>query len=336
MHENYSVDAQELKSWRSRLFAHLRNLFSGNQTGQGTTDSGTMDRRTALKLMGSLAAGAVLVGATATSADAQVIEPGSGRFDIEDFTPDILQNYLLLRKIISESSELLAQHPALFYPVGSEIALPDSFFDNIDMLDLQLFEGQLVAKIALEPLQQMLQNARDHLLSPKIISGYRSYEFQKDTVYEPELLKVKGELQSQQANTGLSETELALEAEKIVSRYSSKQGHSQHHLGVAFDIVDGDHSSFDYAREHWDVGWYSWLRAHAHEYGFVLSYPRGIDNDTAKRDSGYTSSEPWHVRFVGKPLAQYLHQQDYLSADTTITAQSVLFTLHSMSQYGYK
>ena len=336
MHENHWTDGQESKPWRSRLFTRLRNFFLSNQVSQGITDSGTMDRRTALKYIGSFVAGAVLVGATATSADAQVIKPGNERFKIEDYAPDVVKNYLLLRKIITESTELLLQHPALFYPVGSQMALPDSFFDTIDTLDLQLIEGQLGAKIALEPLQQMLQSARDHFLSPKVISGYRSYEYQRDNVYEPELLSVKGMLRAQQKNAGLSEAEITAKAEKIVSQYGSKQGFSQHHLGTALDIVDEHHSGFDDARDHWNDGWYGWLRTHAHEYGFVLSYPRGKDNQTAKLNSGYTSSEPWHVRFVGKPLAQYLYQQDYLSADTTITTQSVLISLHAISQYGHK
>ena len=45
-----------------------------------------------------------------------------------------------------------------------------------------------------------------------------------------------------------------------------------------------------------------WLAAHAHEYGFILRYPKGKESIT-----GY-QYEPWHFRYVGRELAGALHQ----------------------------
>ena len=45
-----------------------------------------------------------------------------------------------------------------------------------------------------------------------------------------------------------------------------------------------------------------WLAAHAHEYGFILRYPKGKEKIT-----GY-QYEPWHFRYVGRELAGALHQ----------------------------
>ena len=46
---------------------------------------------------------------------------------------------------------------------------------------------------------------------------------------------------------------------------------------------------------------YAWLAAHAHEYGFTLSYPR---NNT------HFVFEPWHWRYVGRELAKKLHDKN--------------------------
>jgi D-alanyl-D-alanine carboxypeptidase len=48
------------------------------------------------------------------------------------------------------------------------------------------------------------------------------------------------------------------------------------------------------------------LYAHAHEYGFVISYP---ENKQAL--TGY-SFEPWHIRYVGVTMATELFNRGYL------------------------
>ncbi len=71
-------------------------------------------------------------------------------------------------------------------------------------------------------------------------------------------------------------------------------GQSEHQTGLVVDVDDGtwDHTvkqSFD------QTAAYQWLDAHAHEYGFILSYPKDKEDIT-----GYMY-EPWHYRFVGSP-----------------------------------
>ena len=43
-----------------------------------------------------------------------------------------------------------------------------------------------------------------------------------------------------------------------------------------------------------------WLAANAHRFGFVISYPAGKEAIT-----GYIY-EPWHIRYVGVPLAEQI------------------------------
>jgi len=80
-------------------------------------------------------------------------------------------------------------------------------------------------------------------------------------------------------------------------RTSARPGHSEHQLGTAIDFGDGIAAPWEYA------DWArtpqgAWLAAHAVEFGFVLSFPKG------KTDVTCYDYEPWHYRYVGKELAR--------------------------------
>lgn len=84
---------------------------------------------------------------------------------------------------------------------------------------------------------------------------------------------------------------------KGANAFSADQGYSEHQLGTTIDFTTktsgGALVGFDKTPA------YVWLQAHAHEYGFVLSYPKG---------NAYYMYEPWHWRYVGIPLASRLAQ----------------------------
>lgn len=73
---------------------------------------------------------------------------------------------------------------------------------------------------------------------------------------------------------------------------SARPGHSEHQLGLAIDVNSAEYS---FAKTKEGI----WLAAHCAEYGFILRYP----SFDAQRSTGY-SYEPWHIRYVGKPLAR--------------------------------
>lgn len=79
--------------------------------------------------------------------------------------------------------------------------------------------------------------------------------------------------------------------------FSADQGYSEHQLGTTLDFttegLGGGLTGFQ------NTAAYTWLKEHAHEYGFVLSYP---ENNT------HYIYEPWHWRFVGVDLAKDLHR----------------------------
>jgi D-alanyl-D-alanine carboxypeptidase len=79
-------------------------------------------------------------------------------------------------------------------------------------------------------------------------------------------------------------------------------GCSEHEAGLAMDIAAPGNGKFttDPGFEH--SAEYKWLRAHAHEYGFILRYPK---DKTALTQITY---EPWHWRYVGKGPATQMRQ----------------------------
>lgn len=75
--------------------------------------------------------------------------------------------------------------------------------------------------------------------------------------------------------------------------YVAKPGQSEHQAGLAVDVTSksGSGTNFDRTKE------FTWLRANAHKYGFILRYPEG---KTAITGFNY---EPWHYRYVGPTVA---------------------------------
>ena len=122
---------------------------------------------------------------------------------------------------------------------------------------------------------QMKAAAAKEGLSLYISSGFRSYDTQ-DVIYNRYV-----------ANDGKANAD----------RYSARPGHSEHQTGLAIDL-NGVSDSFG------DTAEGKWVAAHAHEYGFILRYPKGKEAQT-----GYMY-EPWHIRYVGVEVATKIFESD--------------------------
>ncbi len=87
-------------------------------------------------------------------------------------------------------------------------------------------------------------------------------------------------------------------------RISSRPNHSDHQTGLCIDVVEnnGAMDGVNYCQEFETTRSAQWLFAHAHEYGFILRYPKGKEEIT-----GY-NYEPWHYRFIGQEHATKLHE----------------------------
>ena len=113
------------------------------------------------------------------------------------------------------------------------------------------------------------------------ISGYRSYERQAQIVADR--LREAGPVH--------------------VGKYIAPAGGSEHQTGLSLD-VSCEASGLDLVDGFADTQEGKWLKRYAPLYGFILRYPRHKEKIT-----GY-AWEPWHIRYVTKPLSMYLTKTD--------------------------
>lgn len=136
------------------------------------------------------------------------------------------------------------------------------------------FEQQRVTEDVLPHLLALIEAAaaEGHVIA--VVSSYRSFETQRNT------------FQYHVDEYGLEQA----------SRVSARPGHSEHQLGTTVDFSSAavGHELVE-AFGRTPEG--RWLAEHAHEYGFILSYPQGMEEVT-----GYIY-EPWHFRWVGREVA---------------------------------
>lgn len=129
--------------------------------------------------------------------------------------------------------------------------------------------------------QQLQQDALKEKIFIIVDSGYRSYEYQK-RIYE-KTVQEKG-----------------LEYAK---QFVAPPGASEHQTGLAIDIAairNGNYSDDIQEGDKESI----WMNNNSYKYGFILRYSKKKEEIT-----GY-SFEPWHYRYVGIPLANFLYQND--------------------------
>lgn len=136
-------------------------------------------------------------------------------------------------------------------------------------------------RTARNQLNQLIQDARNDGLDIVFRSGYRSYEEQEQ----------------------LYKDYVARDGEEAANQYSAKPGKSEHQTGLAFD-VGSNKATDDFRKSFGNTNEGKWIKKHAHKYGFIVRYPNGKENIT-----GY-QYEPWHLRYVGKDLANEINKQN--------------------------
>lgn len=161
--------------------------------------------------------------------------------------------------------------------VNGDNPLPDDF----TVSTVEVSSGELVDERILQPLDEMFTAARAAGYAPFVRSGFRTRAEQEQILQE--------RIAAYQAE-GMS----AALAEREARTWVAAPGTSEHELGLAVDIND----------QNGDENLYSWLDAHAHEFGFIQRYPPEKSSITG------ISHEPWHYRYVGVEVATTIWQND--------------------------
>lgn len=138
-------------------------------------------------------------------------------------------------------------------------------------------------------LSRLFSEAEKNGFRFTLVSGYRSIAYQKN-LFDQSVQRHR--------DAGYS----LEQAQNMTLSYSQMPGSSEHHTGLAVDIID---TAFLNDRQdlYDDVDQLisqQWLINHAVDYGFILRYPKTKVNWTG------INYEPWHFRFVGQENAIYM------------------------------
>lgn len=151
-------------------------------------------------------------------------------------------------------------------------------------------DGRLqIQEIVYEDLVDMLEAGEEAGHTYWIASAYRSRERQEELM-EAEIEK--------NMRKGLSREEARKKSEETLM----EPGCSEHETGLALDILVSENVTMDIHQA--EEPGNQWLCEHAWEYGFVLRYPE------EKTDLTGINYEPWHFRYVGKEMAEYMQRED--------------------------
>lgn len=150
----------------------------------------------------------------------------------------------------------------------------------------QLSDGLQVDKRCYSDLQAMLNACTGAGLVPRLESAYRDWAQQNER-FDQEMARLVAE--------GMNHAQ----AEKETAKTVAEAGCSEHHLGLAVDIIDTREWSLEQSQE--DLPAQQWLMKNCWKYGFILRYPDD------KIDITGIIYEPWHYRYVGLELAEELH-----------------------------
>lgn len=161
-------------------------------------------------------------------------------------------------------------------------------------------------------LSRLFSEAEKNGFRFTLVSGYRSIAYQKN-LFDQSVQRHR-------------DADYSLEqAQNMTLSYSQMPGSSEHHTGLAVDIID---TAFLNDRQdlYDDVDQLisqQWLINHAVDYGFILRYPKTKVNWTG------INYEPWHFRFVGQENAIYMTKnglslEEYIE-DLTTNSKSHLW-----------
>ena len=164
------------------------------------------------------------------------------------------------------------------HPLGSS-------YKADDMVTLSRYDSSVgsaethqMRALAAEALEKLMDGAEEAGYTIVLRTGYRSYDYQ----------------------ASLYNNYVANHGEAEANKFSAKPGESEHQTGWCCDVgIPGVYlTSFTGTDEA------EWLAAHAHEYGFILRYPKEKEDIT-----GYIY-ESWHIRYVGEECAAEIYKDN--------------------------
>lgn len=161
--------------------------------------------------------------------------------------------------------------------VDTERALPDGYappdLENISEAGFAFTPGLALRGLVMPDLRAMREAAAANGTPIAVLAAFRSSTQQADL-----FARRVDEMGSSEAGSRVA-----------------RPGHSEHQLGTTLDVTTAGATDVDQAWGASPAG--QWVASHAHEYGFLISYPASAEQRTCY------DFEPWHLRYVGRELS---------------------------------
>lgn len=161
-------------------------------------------------------------------------------------------------------------------------------------LDIELEEvnGYKFDKRVAGKVRELMAAAKAEGINLALVSGYRTMDRSR-LLYNNKIAEYKA--------MGYDDATARVEAAKWVA----PPGTSEHHSGLAMDIVSADYYTkySDLVEEFENEPEAVWLKANCARFGFILRFPKD------KTDITGINFEPWHFRYVGEEHAAVIMEQ---------------------------
>lgn len=218
------------------------------------------------------------------------------------------QYYLKPSGVMARGEQVIDGVKYFFTSSGQQILLvnrwnpvPEGYSPELVEISLQYsVEGSQVDAVCYDALLEMLKDCNKEAPRVCVVSSFRTNDYQTKSY-------------NRKVNSYISQGYSQEEAEEKAATSIAVPGTSEHQLGLAVDIIDTRLWELD--EEQANLPAQKWLMENCWRYGFILRYPEG------KIDVTGIIYEPWHYRYVGKEVAQEIHQsgltlEEYLQSIT--------------------
>ncbi|WP_044896282.1 M15 family metallopeptidase [Bacillus alveayuensis] len=207
----------------------------------------------------------------------------------EQMDPNFLLEAQYFNEIKMVNGEAIIQNPDnVLVLVNKEFTLPSDYIPNdLTIPNVPFSFGDLdlpkryMRKEAAKALEQLFAAASKNGINLYGVSAYRPYEHQQ-SLFNQEVSK-----------KGKEEAALAV----------AEAGHSEHQTGLSIDVTS-ESVQFQITEKFGETAEGKWLAEHAHEFGFIIRYPKGKEQITKYQ------YEPWHIRYVGKKAAKVIYENE--------------------------
>lgn len=185
--------------------------------------------------------------------------------------------------IVKENYSIAANQNSLTAVINKKRRFTNDYvpenLTNITVSSQKSGNNNKIRSDILPNLETMFSDAKSQGVNLTVTSAYRSYDTQS---------KLFNDYSAQYG-------------ENEAAKFSAYAGASEHQTGLVVDIGSLTNMSYNFEEEFETTTEGIWLKENAYKYGFILRYPKG------KEDITTYIYEPWHFRYVGQDLANYLY-----------------------------